>query len=152
LNYRNQSYLGINTYGGSGSIWEERFKTNLAQDDRYLLIFMRYIELNPVRADMVTSPEQYQWSSFHRNGRGGKDAVVMSHSLHHKLGRTKDLRQAACVELFRAHVDEFDLSETRNAWQTGTPLGNDYFRRKVESKLGCIVGQSRRGRPKFKPN
>jgi hypothetical protein len=25
---------------------------------------MRYIELNPVRADMVISPEQYQWSSF----------------------------------------------------------------------------------------
>jgi hypothetical protein len=33
----------------------------------------------------------------------------------------------------------FDLSEIRNAWQTGTPLGNDYFRQKVESKLGCKV-------------
>jgi putative transposase len=152
LNYRNQSYLGINTYGGSGSIWEERFKTNLAQDDRYLLTFMRYIELNPVRADMVTRPEQYQWSIFHRNGRGEKDAVVMSHSLYHTLGRTIDLRQAACVELFRAHVDDFDSSEIRNAWQTGTPLGNDYFRQKVKSKLGCKVGQSRPSRPKLKPN
>jgi putative transposase len=71
---------------------------------------MRYIELNPVRADMVTSPEQYQWSSFHRNGRGKKDAVVMSHSLYHKLGRTKDLSQAAYVELFKAHVDDIDFS------------------------------------------
>ena len=42
---------------------------------------------------MVTSPGQYQWSSFHQNGRGEKDAVVMSHSLYHKLGRTKDLMQ-----------------------------------------------------------
>jgi putative transposase len=140
------------TYGGSGSIWEGRYKANLVQDDRYLLTSMRYIELNPVRADMVTGPEQYQWSSFHRNGRGQKDAVVMSHSLYHKLGRTKDLRQAAYVELFKAHVDDIDLSEIRNAWQAGTPLGNNYFRRKVESKLGCKVGQSRRGRPKLKPN
>jgi putative transposase len=101
---------------------------------------MGYIELNPVRADMVTSPKQYQWSSFHRNGRGGKDAVVMSHSLYHTLGRTIDLTQAAYVELFKAHVDDIDLSEIRNAWQTGTPLGNDYFRQKVESKLGCKVG------------
>jgi putative transposase len=44
------------TYGGSGSIWEGRCKANLVQDDRYLLTCMRYIELNPVRADMVTSP------------------------------------------------------------------------------------------------
>jgi putative transposase len=113
---------------------------------------MRYIELNPVSADMVTSPEQYQWSSFHRNDQGEKDAVVMSHSLNHKLGRTKDLRQAAYVELFKAHVDDIDLSEIRNAWQTGTPLGKDYFRQKVESKLGCKAGQSRRGRPKLKPS
>jgi putative transposase len=97
-------------YGGSGSIWEERYKTNLAQDDQYLLICMGYIELNPVRADMVTRPEQYQWSIFHRNGRGEKDAVVMSHSLYHTLGRTIDLRQAAYVELFKAHVDDIDLS------------------------------------------
>jgi hypothetical protein len=53
---------------------------------------MRYIELNPVRADMVISPEQYQWSSFIGVVGGEKDAVVMSHSLYHKLGRTKDIR------------------------------------------------------------
>ena len=132
MNYRNQSYLGINTYGGSGSIWEERFKTNLAQDDRYLLIFMRYIELNPVRADMVIRPEQYQWSSFHRNGRGEKDAVVMSHSLYHTLGRTIDLRQAACVELFRAHVDDFDSSEIRNAGKLARHWGMIIFVKKLK--------------------
>jgi putative transposase len=43
------------TYGGNVSIWEGRYKANLVQDDRYLLTCMRYIELNPVRADMVTS-------------------------------------------------------------------------------------------------
>jgi putative transposase len=101
---------------------------------------------------MVTSPGQYQWSSFHQNGRGEKDVGEMSHSLYHKLGRTKDLRQAAYVGLFKAHVADIDLSEIRNAWQTGTPLVNDYFGQKVESKLGCKVGQSRRGRPKLKPN
>jgi putative transposase len=89
---------------------------------------------------------------FHRSGRVEKDTVVMSHSLYHKLGRTKDLSQSAYVELFKAHVDDIDLSEIPNAWQTGTPLGNDYFRPNVESKLGSKVGQSRRGRPKLKPN
>jgi 2Fe-2S ferredoxin len=35
------------------------------------------VELNPVCADIVTSPEHYQLSSFHRNGRGEKDDIVV---------------------------------------------------------------------------
>jgi putative transposase len=49
--------------------------------------------------------------------------------------------------LFNVHVDETDLKDIRAAWQTGTPLGNDYFRKKIERKLGSKVGQARRGRP-----
>ncbi|VAW86933.1 hypothetical protein MNBD_GAMMA18-954, partial [hydrothermal vent metagenome] len=36
----------------------------------------------------------------------------------------------------------------RAAWQSGTPLGNEYFREKIERKLDSKVGQLRRGRPK----
>jgi putative transposase len=53
---------------------------------------------------------------------------------------SQDLRQAAYVELFKAHVDDIDLNEIRNAWQTGTPLGNDYLLQKVESKLATRQG------------
>ena len=50
-------------------------------------------------------------------------------------------------------MDEADLKDIRAAWQTGTPLGNDYFREKIERKLGSKVGQARRGRPsKRAPN
>ena len=139
------------TYGGSGSIWEGRYKANLVQEESYLLICMRYIELNPVRANMVPTPEQYQWSSFHRNGRGEKDGLVIPHNLYQKLGKTEELRRVAYMALFEGHVDDNDLSKIRAAWQTGTPLGNDYFRQKVESKLGCKVGQARRGRPNTEP-
>jgi hypothetical protein len=51
--------------------------------------------------------------------------------LNLSISLTKDLKQASFVELFKAHVNDIDLSEIRNAWQTGTPLGNDYFRQKV---------------------
>jgi len=139
------------TYGGSGSIWEGRYKANLVQEESYLLTCMRYIELNPVRANMVSTPEQYQWSSFHRNGQGEKDDLVIPHNLYQKLGKTEELRRAAYMGLFEGHVDDNDLIEIRAAWQTGTPLGNDCFRQKVESKLGCKVGQARRGRPNTEP-
>ena len=35
---------------------------------------MRYIELNPVRAAMVASPEAYRWSSYRRHALGEGDA------------------------------------------------------------------------------
>jgi putative transposase len=70
------SYIN-HTYGGSGSIWERCYKANLVQDDRYLLSCMRYIKLKPVCADIVTSPEHYQWSSFHWNAREEKDDMVV---------------------------------------------------------------------------
>jgi putative transposase len=58
MQYTGRHYVPYinHTYGGSGSIWEGRYKANLVQDDRYLSTCMRYIELNPVRADMVASP------------------------------------------------------------------------------------------------
>jgi putative transposase len=53
----------------------------------------------------------------------------------------------AYKELFRGHIDEEDLKDIRSALQTGTPLGNDYFKEKIEKKLKTKVGQARRGRP-----
>ena len=58
------------TYGASGSICEGRFKASLINDEEYLLTCMRYIELNPVRANMVHLPEEYRWSSYPCNAHG----------------------------------------------------------------------------------
>jgi putative transposase len=108
---------------------------------------MRYIELNPVRADMVRSPAHYRWSSYRHNGQGKEDELVKPHALYFALSRTKPARLEAYKALFKAHLDKGVLDEIRSAWQTGTPLGNDYFRQKIEAKLKCKVGQARRGRP-----
>lgn len=47
-------------YRRSGTLWEGRFRSCLAQEDRYLLACQRYIELNPVRANMVEHPAEYR--------------------------------------------------------------------------------------------
>jgi putative transposase len=63
-------------YGTSGSIWEGRFKASLIQDEQYLLTCMRYIELNPVRANMTTTPGHYRWSSYRAHGQGKADGLA----------------------------------------------------------------------------
>jgi len=135
------------TYGTSGSIWEGRYKASLIHDEQYLLTCMRYIELNPVRAHMTAGPGQYRWSSYRANVLGREDKLITPHPLYTSLGRSKADRQEAYRALFKAHLDETDLKDIRAAWQTGTPLGNDHFKEKVERKLKTKVGQARRGRP-----
>jgi putative transposase len=134
-------------YGTSGSIWEGRYKASLVQDEEYLLTCMRYIELNPARANIVSSPGQYRWSSYRCNGQGKEDGLVTAHAMYQALGKTKPTRLEAYKALFKAHLDKGVLDDIRSAWQTGTPLGNDFFRQKIEAKLKCKVGQARRGRP-----
>ena len=48
-----------NTYKRTGTLWEGRFKSCLVDSDHYLLTLYRYIELNPVRANMVNHPAEY---------------------------------------------------------------------------------------------
>ena len=48
----------------SGHLFQGRFKSILIQADEYAKELSRYIHLNPVRAGMVETPEEYEWSSY----------------------------------------------------------------------------------------
>ncbi len=109
---------------------------------------MRYIELNPVRANMARSPGTYRWSSYQVNGRGKRNSLITPHPLYLQLGKSLEVRLPAYRELFKAHIDDIDLNSIRETLQSGTPLGNDYFRSKIEAKLKQKVGQAKRGRPR----
>ena len=50
-------------YGSSGHIWQGRYKSFMVQDDAHLLMVLRYIEGNPVRAGLVPSAKEWKWSS-----------------------------------------------------------------------------------------
>lgn len=47
-----------------GHLFQGRFGSQLVEKETYLLTVLRYIVLNPVRAGMVASPEDYPWSSY----------------------------------------------------------------------------------------
>ena len=134
-------------YGRSGTLWEGRHKGCVIDSDSYFLACMRYIELNPVRADMVEKPVDYRWSSYQANAAGREDKAVTMHGLYQSLGPTPSQRQQAYRELFRQGLDAELVHDIRASVQTGTPLGNDRFRAQVEQTLKCKAGQARRGRP-----
>ncbi len=59
----------------SGHVWQGRFKSPVIQDDDHLLVVLRYIEANPVRASLVADPRDYRWSSYGQHGLGLVDTL-----------------------------------------------------------------------------
>ena len=64
----NQSYTTYfnRKYKTVGHLFQGRYKAILCDRDEYLLSLVKYIHLNPVRARIVKTPDDYQWSSHHR--------------------------------------------------------------------------------------
>lgn len=58
-------------YRRTGTLWEGRYKSCLVDSQNYVLACYRYIELNPVRAGMVGTAAEYQWSSHHYTWQAG---------------------------------------------------------------------------------
>ncbi len=50
-------------YGTSGHVWQGRFKSFIIQEDVHMLMVLRYVEGNPVRAKLVSSAKEWFWSS-----------------------------------------------------------------------------------------
>lgn len=62
----NRSYTAYfnKKYNMTGHLWQGRFKSKIIVKDAYLVECITYVELNPVRANMVNSPYEYRWNSY----------------------------------------------------------------------------------------
>ncbi len=139
-----------NTYQRSGTLWEGRFKSCLVQSERYLLELYRYIELNPVRADMVGDPSDYSWSSYAINALGAESELQTPHPEYLALGRSKDDRLSNYRDLFKAHVGPDRLKEIRETINKGLALGNERFTSQLEALTEQRVTARKPGRPRHR--
>ena len=51
-------------YEYTGHLFQDRYFSELIKDDVQLLEASRYVHLNPVKANIVSKPERYRWSSY----------------------------------------------------------------------------------------
>ncbi|MES2206103.1 MAG: transposase [Pseudomonadota bacterium] len=123
------------TYHRTGTLWEGRYKATLIDSDIYALLCYRYLELNPVRANMVKHPADYPWSSYRYNALGENNLVVTPHAQYTALGNNPEQRQEVYRSLFNTHIDEKTLDEIRQATNKSWVLGNSYFKEKIEHQL-----------------
>jgi len=132
-------------YHRTGTLWEGRYKASLIDSEHYLFSCMRYIELNPVRAKMVSYPFEYPWSSYHYNALGKTDALVSTHIQYDRLGKNEQERQRNYKELFALTLEQKMLSEIRESSNKGWILGDNEFKETVERKLNRKVTPGLKG-------
>ena len=84
-------------HGRTGTLWEGRFKSSVVDSALYLLQCYRYIELNPVRAGMVTRPRDHPWSSYRANAEGAASILLTPHPEYIALAATVEERCASTV-------------------------------------------------------
>lgn len=133
------------TYKRTGTLWEGRYKASLVDSEVFALTCYRYIELNPVRANMVQHPAEYPWSSYRVNALGREDSLITPHYLYTALGQNGEIRQLHYRALFEAHIDPKTLKEIRACANKAWVLGSDYFKVKVEAQLNRRTTPSLRG-------
>jgi putative transposase len=123
------------TYRRTGSLWEGRFRSSLVQRERYVLGCYRYIEMNPVRANMVKHPAEYSWSSHTANAEGKSVAWLTPHGEYLALGLSDEKRREAYRGLFATALDPQLLRDIRISAHGGYVIGSSRFRDDIECAL-----------------
>ena len=138
----------LNTvHGRTGTLWEGRFKSSLVDSENYLLTCHRYIELNPVRAGIVSHPAEYPWSSHAHYALGRSNALITEHPAYLDLGNDSRARRSAFQSLFHEELGPPILATIRNATNAGAAMGSEEFLTSTASITGRPVRLPQRGRP-----
>jgi len=84
----NQSYTAWfnKRYKTVGHLFQGRYKAILCDRDSYLLSLVKYIHLNPVRARLIKTPEEYPWSSHRVYIKPARKSIVDEEQEHRRIG------------------------------------------------------------------
>jgi putative transposase len=119
-----------------GYLWQGRF-WSFPLSDEHLYKAIRYVEMNPVRAGIVSQPEDYRWSSASAHINGAVNPMI---PLKECLSDISD---------WKAFLHETDSPEFQRLFKqhqkTGRPLGDDGFLTNLETITGRKILPQKRG-------
>ena len=125
-------------YRGSGHVWQGRFKAFPIQEDEHLMSVLRYVERNPLRANMVTAAADWPWSSLGRDRKSPTPLWLDDGPL--PRGRQ-----------WRSHVErpqtEAEVMAIRKSVERGSPFGDAVWGKAAVATLGLESTLRPRGRP-----
>ena len=110
-------------YRRTGTLYEGRYRPTIVDAERYWYSCMRYVELNPVRAGIVSNPQSYYWSSYALHAFGAPDPLVTLHPLYLALGSGPEERQRCWRQQCADGLAIDELDRIREAVRGNGALG-----------------------------
>ena len=138
-------------YQRTGTLWEGRYRATVIDSESYFLTCSRYIELNPVRAGLVTSAADYAWSSYAHHVGQKHDPLITDHSLYWSLGNTPFDRELAYRDLVDQSLVASEVALLTEATLKGWALGTDKFKEQLAKQTTRRLSPGKRGRPAKAP-
>jgi REP element-mobilizing transposase RayT len=136
LHYLNASYANWfrTKYDLAGPVFQGRYKSMLVDADNYALAVSAYIHLNPVRAHLARSPEDYEWSSF-QDYTGSRRSIFPRLDTSFILRQFGDDTDAARVR-YRSFVEaRRTMGDPLTETYRGIAVGDESFVEEIERKL-----------------
>lgn len=125
----------------TGRLWECRFYSAVVEKESYLLSVCRYIEQNPIRANIVNNPIDYEWSSARTNCTETKDSFIepiwKEYVDKYEYKKFLDKR-----------IEECDIENIRKSTFSGMPIGTNDFLDQLAVRFGNITKKRPKGRPR----
>ncbi len=116
-----------------GTLWEERFKCVIAMGPEAIASIAAYIDLNPVRAELVDDPKDYAWSGYGEAMSGGRAEKTAREGLKHALcgrqGGFLDKDEMNYLEWYRRWI--YGRGLERGQKEDGKPMKRGFEKEKV---------------------
>lgn len=116
-----------------GHLLQGRFKGILVERDAYLLELARYIVLNPVRAGLVVSPQEWRWSSY--RATAGLDEKPVWLSVDWLLSALADTPKAARQYYMRFVAEGIGRESPWQELKGQIYLGSDHFVENAQQRI-----------------
>lgn len=128
---------------GNGTVWQGRFKSIIVQKELYLNRLGRYIERNPITADIegITNPSDYKWSSATAYISDKADELIapLRHP-RHNWGNSEE----ECRRQYRAYISNNQDDEERDIFtKGGNYLGDEEFKSNLKLVSGRFTSRKR---------
>ena len=122
-------------HGRVGHLLQGRFKSPLVEKESYLLELIRYIVLNPVRANIVKRPEQCRWTSYRATaGLAAAPAWLAIDDVLLPFGPDRDLARAGFRDFVNAAIG-VDTSLWRDLFERTHYIGGSEWKGEVQDRI-----------------
>lgn len=133
------------TYNSEGSLFQDRYRSFIIQQGRYLLEAGRYLELNPVRAKVVDSSDKYKWSSYNIYAKGEKSDLIDMNPEYLKLDKDSKKRQILYKKFVKKGI-EWERRREDRFFKDGAYGSKDFIESLTKEGLNPVWSHS--GRPR----